>query len=57
MGYDATLLPKVAEVYLKFRDATLRDKEAVPKQYAHIIRAADILMRASSQRRHHCIDR
>ena len=46
VGYDATLLPKVAEVYLKFRDATLRDKEAVPKQYAHIIRAADILMRA-----------
>jgi P63C domain len=46
MGYDATLLPRVAEVYLKFRDAMLTERGAVPKQYAHIIKAADILMRA-----------
>ena len=46
MGYDATLLPTVAEVYLKFRDAMLAERGAVPKQYAHIISAADILMRA-----------
>lgn len=46
VGYDATLLPRVAEVYLKFRDAMLTERGAVPKQYAHIIRAADILMRA-----------
>jgi hypothetical protein len=45
MGYDATLLPTVAEVYLKFRDAMLAERGAVPKQYAHIISAADILMR------------
>lgn len=37
VGYDATLLPKVGEVYLRFRDKCLADKGSVPKQYEHII--------------------
>lgn len=45
VGYDATLLPKVADVYLKFRDECLRESGEIPKQYAHIFKAADILMR------------
>lgn len=45
VGYDARLLPKVAEVYLKFRDASLADGGKVQAKYAHIIKAADILMR------------
>jgi hypothetical protein len=45
VGYDAKLLPMVCEVYLKFRDATLRQSGQVPKQYDHIVRQCDILMR------------
>jgi hypothetical protein len=45
VGYDATLLPKVAEVYLRFRDECLIENGEVPKQYAHIVRASDILIR------------
>ena len=45
VGYDATLLPKVAEVYLRFRDACLIKNGNVPKRNEHIINAADILMR------------
>src|SRR5258708_7069197 len=45
VGYDAELLPRVAEVYLKFRDACLEDKRPIPKQYEHIVRACDVLMR------------
>lgn len=45
VGYDATLLPQVAEVYLKFRDACLREEGKVPKQFSHIVAAADTLMR------------
>jgi len=40
-GYDAALLPKVCEVYLKARD----EKAILPSQ-AHIVEACDILMRA-----------
>jgi hypothetical protein len=46
LGYDAELLPKVADVYLRFRDACLAEGKAVPRQYAHIVKACDILMRA-----------
>lgn len=46
VGYDAELLPRVADVYLKFRDECLRQGKAVPKQYEHIVRACDIIMRA-----------
>jgi len=45
VGYDATLLPKVANVYLKFRDYHLKENGKVPKQFEHIVLAADILMR------------
>jgi len=46
VGYDAQLLPAVCEVYLKFRDDLLAKGEEVPKQYAHIFRACDALIRA-----------
>lgn len=45
VGYDARLLPQVAEVYLKFRDSHLNSKGNVPKQYQRMVHAADILMR------------
>jgi len=45
VGYDARLLPQVAEVYLKLRDATLVNGGKIPTKYAHIITASDILMR------------
>lgn len=45
VGYDARLLPQVAEVYLKFRDSALAGAGKVQAKYAHIIKAADILMR------------
>lgn len=45
VGYDARLLPQVAEVYLKFRDDLLRKRGTVPKQYEKMVLAADILMR------------
>ena len=49
VGYDATLLPKVCEVYLKFRDAHLADGKPVPTQYAKIVTACDVLMRALAE--------
>lgn len=46
VGYDARLLPKVAEVYLKYRDACLAMPGGkIPKRYSDIFRSADILMR------------
>lgn len=45
VGYDARLLPKVAEIYLKFRDQLIEEKNEVPKRYRKMIAAADILMR------------
>jgi len=45
VGYDAALLPQVAEVYLKFRDSCLAAEGKIPKQYAHIVAAADVLVR------------
>lgn len=46
LGYDAQLLPMVCDVYLKFRDACLEGGKTVPRQYQHIVRACDLLMRA-----------
>jgi hypothetical protein len=46
VGYDARLLPQVAEVYLRFRDDTLRNKREIPARYEKMIAAADLLMRA-----------
>jgi hypothetical protein len=45
MGYDAELLPKVAEVYLKFRDSEFTKTKRIPGNYEHIIKACDILTR------------
>lgn len=45
VGYDARLLPKVAEVYLKYRDSCLAATGKVPARYKDIFRSADILMR------------
>jgi hypothetical protein len=45
VGYNARLLPAVGEVYLKFRDERLSTSGKVPRQYAHIIQACDIVMR------------
>ncbi len=46
VGYDARLLPLVAEVYLKFRDAAVAERGEVPARYERMIAAADVLMRA-----------
>ena len=45
VGYDAVLLPRVAEVYLRFRDQMLRDQGSIQRRYEHIILAADVLVR------------
>ena len=46
VGYDARLLPQVAEVYLRFRDSCLEQHGNVPARYQKMVRAADVLMRA-----------
>lgn len=46
VGYPATLLPQVCEVYLKYRDHLLQKKKEIPEKYRHIIEACDILMRS-----------
>lgn len=46
VGYDALLLPMVAEVYLKLRDDYASRDKKVPKNYAHIVVACDMLTRA-----------
>jgi len=45
VGYDAELLPSVAEVYLKFRDSELTQQGKVPTKYSHIVTACDMLIR------------
>ena len=45
VGYNAELLPKVCEVYLKFRDKSLKEGGEIHGRYKHIIEACDILMR------------
>jgi len=45
VGYDAELLPKICDVYLKMRDEKQRQPQGIPRQYQHIIQACDILMR------------
>jgi hypothetical protein len=46
VGYDARLLPMVAEVYLRFRDAEVKASGTIPGRYERMITAADILIRA-----------
>jgi hypothetical protein len=45
IGYDAELLPKVADTYLKYRDACNVARKPVSRRYETFIRACDILMR------------
>lgn len=45
VGYDAELLPMVAEVYLQLRDAAAADGKSPPKTFGHIIEACDVVMR------------
>lgn len=49
VGYDAKSLKKVAEVYLQFRDASLRSTGRVPARYEAMISAADMLIRALAE--------
>ncbi len=46
VGYDARVLPQVAEVYLRFRDAALEEQGAIPARYQRMISAADVLIRS-----------
>lgn len=45
VGYDALLLPSVAELYLKLRDDFMSTRGSVPKSYQPYITASDILIR------------
>lgn len=45
VGYDANILPSVADVYLKYRDSLLKEAKPIPGQYQRIITACDALMR------------
>lgn len=45
VGYNALLLPRIAEAYLQFRDHELKNRGTVSRQYQHIVDAADILIR------------
>lgn len=49
VGYDARSLKKVAEVYLQFRDASLRASGKIPARYEGMIQAADTLIRALAE--------
>ncbi len=46
VGYDANLLPKTCEVYLKLRDQSIANSGKQPDRYKDIITASDIVMRA-----------
>ncbi len=45
VGYDAELLPGVAEVYLNYRDWIYAQDRRVPRQYQRIVETCDIVMR------------
>lgn len=45
VGYDARIVPKVANVYLKLRDNFLQQGKPIPKRYQKTIIAADTLVR------------
>lgn len=45
VGYEAELLPMVAEVYLTYRDSLLKDGKPIPSQYERILTQCDIVMR------------
>ena len=45
VGYRASLLPEVCEVYLRLRDQYAVNGTKLPKTFVHIIHACDVLMR------------
>ena len=49
VGFDAELLPKVAEVYLRLRDDYVTNKKTIPPQYEKIITVCDIVVRGLAQ--------
>jgi hypothetical protein len=49
VGYKASLLPEVAEVYLRLRDYYVDIGKPVPKPFRAIIAACDLLTRALAQ--------
>ena len=49
VGYKASLLPEVAEVYLRFRVHHVEIGKPVPKTFRDIIAACDLLTRALAQ--------
>lgn len=49
VGYDARILPNVADVYLKFRDSLNAMGKTIPARYQSIIAACDALVRFLAQ--------
>lgn len=49
VGYDAAILPMVAEVYLKYRDAAQLERGIVEMRYQKMVAAADVLIRGLAQ--------
>lgn len=49
VGYNALAIKKVAEVYLQFRDTSLRSNGKVPERYERMIAAADTLIRGLAE--------
>ncbi len=45
VGYNAELLPRVCETYLKFRDRCIEESGKIPTRYAHIFKTCEILIR------------
>jgi hypothetical protein len=46
VGYDAQLLTKTCEVYLRYRDSLLAEGSKIPLRYSKIFLACDIAMRS-----------
>lgn len=49
VGYDATLLPKVCEVYLRYRDSILAEGKRVQFPFIRLVKACDLLMRGFAE--------
>lgn len=49
IGYDATLLPKVCEVYLRYRDSVIAEGKRLQQPYARLVKACDLLMRGLAE--------
>jgi hypothetical protein len=49
VGYNAITLKRVADVYLRFRDAAVAATGRIPPRYAHMISAADAVIRGLAE--------